>query len=92
MNDRNWSDVYFASVGYKDIVGERRGIELAKFTIVKACARDRLPRSATEVFQLAKELFTDGAGLERGLLPEPSHSGQRVTFDREVAAWLKVLD
>jgi hypothetical protein len=31
-------------------------------------------------------------GLECGLLSEPSYGGKRITFDGEVAAWLKVLD
>jgi hypothetical protein len=78
--------------GTKDIVGESRSIELAKFAKVKACTGYRLPRSGTEFFQFAKELFADLPGLECGLLSEPTNSGKRVTFDGEVAAWLKVLD
>jgi hypothetical protein len=92
MDDSHWSHVYFAPIGYEYIVGEPRSIELAKFTKVKACIRYRLPRSGTEFFQLEKELLADRPGLECGLLPEPSYGGKRVTFDGEVATWLKVLD
>lgn len=91
MDDRRWSHVYFAPIGYEDILREPRSIELAKFTKVKACTRYRLPRSGTEFFQLAKELLADRPGLKCNLLPEPSYGYERLTFDGEVAAWLKVL-
>ena len=92
MDDSHWSHVYFAPIGHEDIVGKPRSIELAKFTKVQACTRYRLPRSGTEFSQLAKELLADWPGLECGLLPEPSYGGKRVTFEREVAARLEVLD
>src|SRR5215831_16861384 len=49
------------------------------------------PRSGTEFFQLANEMLADRSSLEVDSLAEPSYSGEGVTFDWEVAAWLKVL-
>ena len=92
MDDRHWSHVCFAPIRHEDILGEPWSIELAKLTKVKARTRYRLPRSGTEFFQLTKELLADRPGLECAPLSEPSYGGKRVTFDGEVAAWLKVLD
>jgi hypothetical protein len=68
MDDRRWSHVYFAPIWYEDILGEPRSIELAKFTKVKACTRNPLPRSGAQSFQPAKELLGDRPSLECGLL------------------------
>ena len=83
--------MYFALIGYKDIAGERGTVKLTNLTNVKACpaASCQLPRSGTEFFQLANEMFADRPSLESDVLA--GHPiAVRASHSREITDLLDV--